>query len=278
MVLPSSASETLRFLASLADEAAANGAADRDDPQGALHALVLAALTGSVRQARCVHAIIDAQSARGALPNVRAMFELLVTARYLADPTVPPQAADARLERYYRGVRREQVRLRDALQPYPELQKAFVVDLTHAVKEKAEYIALEQSLSKDERLGSGHWSGLPDGLRGMADVVGLGSDYAFLYKISSGMAHATRPWDDVTFDPGVALVLSNSGPDEFAGPIAFDAMRYLGWTLVMAHELGVVALYRSQQAELAPLRKYLKPLNVLFKEGLVGAGAPLATG
>jgi hypothetical protein len=272
MFLSPTIPDTLRSVAALASEAALKGVADRDDPQGALQAMVLATLTGSVRQARCVSAIIADQNARGALPNVRAMFELLVTARYLADPT----AADAerRLERYYRGVRREQVKLRDAMQSYPELEKAFVIDLTHAAQEKTEYAALEKALAQTERLGSGHWSGLPDGLRGMSDVVGLGSDYAFLYKISSGMAHANRPWDDVSFDPNVALILPKSGPDEFAGPIALDAIRYLAWTLVMAHELGVVALYQSQQAELAPLKKYLKPLDILFKEGLVGAGTP----
>lgn len=274
MVLSSSIPATLFSLTTLAEEKLSKGVADRDDPQGPLQAMVLAALAATVRQAQCVGAIIEKQSARGALPNVRAMFELLVTARYLADPTVSEAESERRLERYFRGVRREQVKLRDALQSYPELQAGFAIDTSHAAQEKAEYTTSEQSLPKPERLGSAHWSGLPDGLKGMADVGGLGSDYAFLYKISSGMAHANRPWDEVSFDPGVALILPKVGGDTFAGPIAFDAIRYLAWLLNMAHELGVVALYQSEQAQIEPLKKYLKPLNVLFKEGLVGAGTP----
>ena len=271
MVLSKSIPDTLSALVKLAEEKLGHGVADREDPQGSLQAMILAALAATVRQAQCVAAIVEKHSARGALPNVRAMFELLVTARYLADPTVPEAESERRIERYLRGVRREQVKLRDALRSYPELQSGFAIDVTHAAQEKAEYATAEQSLPKNEQLGSKHWSGLPEELKGMADVAGLGSDYAFLYKISSGMAHANRPWDEVTFDPDVALILPKVGGDTFAGPIAFDAIRFLAWLLTMAHELGVVALYQSEQVQIQPLKKYLKPLNVLFKEGLVGA-------
>jgi hypothetical protein len=272
MVMSSSIPGTLLSLVALADNKLNHGVADRDDPQGVLQAVILAALAATIRQAHCVGAIIEKQGARGALPNVRAMFEQLVTGRYLADPMVSDVESERRLERYFRGVRREQVKLRDALQSYPELQSGFAIDIGHASQEKAEYTTAEQSLPKADRLGSAHWSGLPDGLRGMAEVVGLGSDYAFLYKISSGMAHANRPWDEISFDPSVPLILPKVGGDGFAGAIAFDAIRYLAWLLRMAHELGVIPLYQSEQAQIEPLKKYMKPLNILFKEGLVGAG------
>jgi hypothetical protein len=85
-LVPNAIATRLEALVSVAEAALSRSAADRDDASVALQAVVIASLALSIAQARCVLSAISSSSARGALPNVRAMFEALVTARYLADP------------------------------------------------------------------------------------------------------------------------------------------------------------------------------------------------
>jgi hypothetical protein len=121
------------------------------------------------------------------------MLESLITILYLTGPSVTERERRRRLDRYYRGVRREQVKLRSALDFYPAMKARLIKDSILIDRERTEYDRKEASLPKAEKLGRGHWSGLPHGLQSLAEAVGLDSDYALQYKHHSGTTHANRP-------------------------------------------------------------------------------------
>ena len=123
------------------------------------------------------------------------------------------------------------------------------------------------------RLDGRHWSGRSEGLKGMADAVGLGPDYAVQYRLHSGSVHANRPWDQILFDPAGPLVVPALDEHKPMGlSLALDALRYVAWLLSIAHTSGAVPLYASEQNEVNSYSKYLEPLDALFQKGIVGAG------
>jgi hypothetical protein len=197
------------------------------------------------------------------------MLETLVTALFLTDPKATPGEREERLGRFFRGVRRDQVKLRDALDQYPTLKRVFLVDHALAEREKKELQAGEASLPPQKRLGK-HWSGTKEGLKGMAEAVGLGSDYAVRYRVNSGSMHANRPWDMVRFDPaGRRVIPSLAAHRDLAVPLGCDALRYLAWLLAVAQDCGAVALHQSEQATLEQYRRYLEPLAALLEKGIL---------
>jgi hypothetical protein len=205
------------------------------------------------------------------------MLESLITILYLADPSVTQRERRRRLDRYYRGVRREQVKLRSALDLYPAMKARLIKDSILIDREKTEYDRIEASLPKAEKLGGGHWSGLPHGLQSLAEAVDLGSDYALQYRLHSGATHANRPWDQVPFRADRSSVIPTLAANRAAGvPLSFDALRYLAWCLAAAHDCGALALTSSEQRALGQRRHYLQPIEVLFAKGIVGSG-PITT-
>jgi hypothetical protein len=269
---------SLHELIGIAEISRDRAVADRCDPEGPLHVATLALLSEAIGQAKCIAAAIDAGCARSAWPNLRALFEIMVTFQYLAAPSITRDVRDSRLERYFRGVRQAQVRWRAALSEHPAMAAVLIRDPALVESERSELEAYEAELPKAQRLGK-HWSGEAGGLRGMAESVGLGSDYAMLYRMTSGLAHGSRPWDTVIFDSSLPIVVPRSGPDNgLARPLAFDAVRLLGWLLATAHQLGIAILYRTEQSALQDIVKYYKPLDVLYRDGLVGADGPVDAG
>lgn len=202
------------------------------------------------------------------------MLETLITAKYLTDQTVGAEKMEHCLDRYFRSVRRDQVKLRNAICQYPALNKTYAVDMELAEREQGEYKQNEESLPPDRRLGRKHWSGRPEDLKSVAETVGLGADYAVQYRLYSGSTHGNRPWDQALFDPDRLLVVPSLEESKAMGsPLAFDALCYLTWVLKIAQECGAVRLYRSEQGELRAYEQYMEPMeDDLHEKGIAGAG------
>lgn len=257
----------------LATDTFSRAAVDRTSDGAALRFAVLSLLGWGITQGGCVTASLRTKTPQGIAPNVRSLLESLITARYLTDPNTTEKEGDDRLYRYFRGVRRAQVKLRDALNGFPILKKVYLTDPELADKEKTEYTQLEKSLPPDRRLKNKHWSGAAEGLKAMADTVGMGSDYAVQYRVHSGSAHGNRPWDQAIFDADKMIVVPALDKLRDTGVLlGFDAFRYLTWLLAVGSESGAVALYDSEQEELASYRKYLEPMDALHQKGIVGPG------
>jgi hypothetical protein len=263
--------EQLERVLVVAEAATRRAAVDRDDPRAALQAVTLGLLGMAVAEAHCIAAALRAPMPQGTAPNVRAMLEVLVTVEYLNDDRATEEEAEDRLDRYYRGVRREQVRLRSSLDAFPVLKATFVTDQELAERERLELQAKEAGLPDDRRLKR-HWS-RAGSLQGMAEAVGLGSDYAVQYRVNSGSAHGNRPWDMARVDERGLLICPDLDRNRDLGvPHGFDAQRYLAWTLSIAHANGTVALYESEQVVIGELAKYRQSLETLVAQGVVGAG------
>lgn len=263
----------LKWVLELADEAFSRAAVDRHSDAADLDSALLGLLGWIICQGYCVTEGLNSKTPQGVASNVRSMLEALITALYLIDPAASEAERHDRLDRFYRGVRRAQVKLRRALDDYSSLKKVFEVDSELAKHERDEYEKNERTLSPDRRLKGGHWSGKPEALKGMAEAVGIGSDYAVQYRLHSGSLHGNRPWDQVLFDPSGALILpSLSDNAAMALPLAFDALRYLSWILSITDKSGSVRLYASEQAQLDSYDKYMQPMDALFDKGIVGAG------
>lgn len=177
---------------------------------------------------------------------------------------------ERRLERYLRGVRAEQVKLRAALKGHGALLQFFEVDEDLADREAEELRAVEAVLPQQDRLGR-HWSGLPEGLKSVAEAVGFAADYTVQYRAHSGSAHANRVWDMLEVDLSNPIVFPKSPIAGTGVPLAFDALRYIGLLLRAAHTCGAVQLYRSEQATLDGVKQYLQPMDVLFANGTLGS-------
>ncbi len=267
----------LRAVVRLARSAIRRCVVYRASRNSGLHAAVLALLTWALAEALCVVEASQSEAPQGISPNVRSMLESLATILYLADPSVTQPERRRRLDRYFRGVRREQVKLRSALDVYPAMKARLITHTTLIDREKTEYDRIEASLPKAEKLGRGHWSGLPHSLQSMAEAVDLGSDYALQYRLQSGAAHANRPWDQVPFRADRSSVIPTLAVNKAAGvPLLFDALRYLAWCLATAHDCGALALTPREQEILGQRRQYLQPIEVLFVKGIVGSG-PITT-
>lgn len=261
----------IETVARLAADALSRTVIDRDSPDAAAHAAVAALLGWQLTQARCVLGGLKSEAPQGISPNVRSMLETLVTALYLIDPKANESEREDRLERYYRGTRREQVRLRSGLDAFPNLRNVFLIDPALADREKAEYDELEVKLPADKKLGRRHWSGKQEGLKAIADAVGLASDYAVDYRVTSGSIHANRPWDTARFeDSGLLIIPSPDGHRDMAIPLAFNALRYLAWLLREAVRADAVTLYRSELEVLSKYEQYMESLEILFAKGIVG--------
>ena len=180
---------------------------------------------------------------------------------------------ETRIDRFLRGVRAAQVKLRNALAPYPILKDTFLTDRELAERESEELKRTEAALPLEKRIGTGHWSGMSQGLKSVAETVGLGADYAVQYRVNSGSIHASRPWDTVRFDPGSLLVVPSLEVNRDLGtPLAFDALRYLAWLLLEADGTDAVSLRQSEQKILGHYRQFAAPLDELLKKGIVGPG------
>jgi uncharacterized protein DUF5677 len=261
----------LERIVALADQAFSRARPDRTSDAAPLQPAVLGLLGWAICEAYCVIAGLVTKTPQGVAPNVRSMLEALITAKYLAAPAETAEADD-RLDRYYRGVRRAQIVLRDAVSEYAPLKAVYAVDQKLAEGERNEYKQNEGSLPPERRLRK-HWSGKPEGLKTMADIVGLGADYAVQYRLHSGSTHGNRPWDQALFDPQNTLIVPSLEENRGMGlPLAFDALRYLAWILAIAHECGAVAFSQSEQDGLQLYRKYCEPMDVLHEKGIVGAG------
>jgi hypothetical protein len=205
------------------------------------------------------------------------MLESLITILYLVQPSVTPLERRRRLDRYYRGVRREQVKLRSALDPYPAMKAGLIKNLVLINREKTEFAQKEALLPKAEQLGSRHWSGLSHGLQSLAEAVGLDSDYALQYRLYSGSTHANRPWDQVPFHGDRSSVIPTLAANKAAGvPLSFHALRYLAWGLAAAHDCGALTLTPHEKKRLDRRRHFLQPIEVLFAKGIIGRG-PITT-
>lgn len=265
--------EHFKCVLELADEAFSRAAVDRHSDSADLDSALLGLLGWAICQGYCVAESLNSKTPQGVAPNVRSMLEALITALYLIDPAADEAERYDRLDRFYRGVRRAQVKLRSALDDHPLLKKVFEVDSELAKRERDEYEKNEKTLTPDRRLKRGHWSGKSDALKGMADAVGIGSDYAVQYRLHSGSLHGNRPWDQVLFDAaGPLIVPSLSDSADMARPLAFDALRYLSWILSIAATSGSVQLYASEQAQLHSYDKYMQPMDALFDQRIVGIG------
>ncbi|MBI4502739.1 MAG: hypothetical protein HY700_16455 [Gemmatimonadetes bacterium] len=265
----------------LAMVAFSGAAIDRSSSTAPLQLAVLSLLGWGVRQGQCIHAGLAIGAASGVSPNVRSLLESLLTAQYLADSRIDVAERENRLDRYFRGVRREQVKLRSALDHYPALKKVYITELELAERERVEYQEGEKALPADKRLDGGHWSGQPEGLKSLAEAVGMGSDYAIQYRLHSGSAHGNRPWDQALFEPDKLVVIPALDKNEDSGvPLGFDALRYLTWLTAIAFEVDAVRLSGSEQEELSKLRKYLEPIEVLHSKGIIGTDplTPLSDG
>jgi hypothetical protein len=267
----------LRAVAQLAQPALRRCVIDRASRNAGLHAVVLGLLTLALAEALCIAEACRSEAPQGTSPNVRSMLESLITILYLTDPSVTERERRRRLDRYYKGVRREQVKLRSALDLYPAMKARFIKDSILIDREKTEFARIEASLPKAERLGRGHWSGLPHGLQSLAEAVGLGSDYALQYRHHSGTTHANRPWDQVPFRADRSSVNPTLVANRVVGAwCSFDAWRYLAWCLAAAHDCGALSLTSREQRALGQRRYYLQPIEVLFAKGIVGSG-PITT-
>lgn len=263
----------LRAVARLTQPALRRCVIDRASRNAGLHAVVLGLLTWALAEALCIAEACRSEAPQGISPNVRSMLEALITILYLADPSVTQRKRRRRLDRYYRGVRREQVKLRSALDLYPAMKARLIKDSILIDREKTEFARKEALLPKAEQLGSRHWSGLPHGLQSLAEVIGLGSDYALQYRLHSGATHANRPWDQVPFRADRSSVIPTLAQNRAAGvPHSFDALRYLAWCLAAAHDCGALTLTPSEQRALGQRRHFLQPTEVLFAKGIVGSG------
>lgn len=267
----------LRAVARLTQSALRRCVIDRALRNAGLHAVVLGLLTWALAEALCIAEACRSEAPQGISPNVRSMLESLITILYLADPSVTQRERRRRLDRYYRGVRREQVKLRSALDLYPAMKARLIKDSILIDREKTEFARKEALLPKAEQLGSRHWSGLPHGLQSLAEAVGLGSDYALQYRLHSGATHANRPWDQVPFRADRSSVIPTLAQNRAAGaPHSFDALRCLAWCLAAAHDCGALTLTPSEQGALGQHRRFLQPIEVLFAKGIVGSG-PITT-
>lgn len=251
-------------------------AIDRAAPLAALQAALIGLLGWAITQASCMAGGLQSPLPQGIAPNVRSMLETLITALYLTDSKATDAERERRLERYFRGVRRDQVKLRKALDPFPVLKETFLVDAELERRERLEYEAIEAGLPAKDRMGGRHWAGLPHGLLSVADEVGMGSDYAVQYRVNSGSTHAGRPWDIAQFEEAKSTVLPSLTKNrDLAVPLGFDAFRYLAWLLQIVGESGAVALKGEERAELDQYRRFMQPLVDLLAKGIVGAGPPL---
>ena len=204
-------------------------------------------------------------------PNVRTILEILITVSYLVDPSAKQDERDKRLDRFMRAARETQVKLREAFQDYPILRSALIEDEEVAALEAAELADYEANLPKEDRLGR-HWSSLKAGLRSMAELVGLGADYALQYRLHSGMSHARRPWDHLVVDLSQPLILPNLQRRRTAAvSIGFDALRYVAWILSVAQQQGAVAMYNSEQEQFARFRQFLRPIDTLMSNGTLAS-------
>ena len=265
--------QQLQRVVGLAHASVGRTVVDRSSSDAGLKSALLGLLGWAVVEGHCVLAGLGSATPQGVAPNVRSMLETLITARYLTDEQQNDQVLEGRLERFFRGVRAAQVKLRNALDEYPILKKTFLVDESLAKREREELQKTEAALPPDQRLGNRHWSGLPQGLKSVAEAVKLGADYAVQYRVNSGSVHASRPWDTVRFDSNGLLVVPDlESNSDLAIPHAFDALRYLAWVLAIAQEAGTIALHRSEQQILSEYQKYMQSVDALLKEGIVGAG------
>ncbi len=271
------AKRELRAMAQLTQSALRRCVINRTARDAGLHAMVLGLLAWTLVEALCVAEACGSKAPQGTSPNVRSMLESLVTILYLADPSVTQRERRRRLERYYRGVRREAVKLRGALDGYPAMKAYLITNRILIDRERAEYEGIEASLPKADKLGRAHWSGLPQGLLSLAEAVGLDSDYALQYRLHSGAAHANRPWDQLPFCADRSSVIPALEANNAVGIfLSLDAFRYLAWCLATAHDCGALALTLREQEILGQHRKYLQPIEVLFAKGIVGSG-PITT-
>lgn len=255
----------------LANDAFSRAAVDRTSEEAGLQLAVLGLLGWGISQGQCVAASFRTTTPQGIAPNVRSLLEALVTAKYLADPTASVDEREDRLDRYFRGVRRAQVKLRDALNDFPILKRVYLTDPSLADREKREYQKLEKSLPAHRRLDNKQWSGAAEGLKGMAESVGMGSDYAVQYRLHSGSTHANRPWDLTLFDPNRMIIVPALDKMQDTGvSLGFDAFRYLVWLIDVAARCGAVTLYATEQEELGSYRKYMEPMEALHDKGIVG--------
>ena len=166
------------------------------------------------------------------------------------------------------------MKLRSALDAYPAMKAALIRDPTLMDRDRTEFLQKEAALPVAEQLGRRHWSGLSDGLQDLAQAVGLGSDYALLYKLYSGAAHANRPWDQAPFRADTSLVIPTLSHTRATGiSLSFNTWRYLAWCLAAACDSGALALYPSEQRALDQYRHFLEPVEILFAKGIIGAGA-----
>lgn len=261
----------LRRMTELAHTAIDRTVVDRSADEAGLHAALLAFLGWMVVEAHCVTAGLTTATPHGVGPNIRSMVEALITARYLTNDSEAPSELERRLERYYRAVRKEQVKLRSALDDYPVLKKTFLVDEALATRERDELKFTEAALPPSEKLKGAHWSGLPNGLKSVAESVGLGGDYRIQCRLHSGALHGNRPWDLLKLEPTGRLGIPdlNSGQG-LVVPLAFDALRYLAWMVKISATAGAIALYRSEQKYLSEQNQFLQPLETLLSQGIVG--------
>jgi hypothetical protein len=244
---------------------------DRTSTTAALDTALLAMLGWCISQAYCMHSALATRTPHAVGPNVRAMLEALISAMYLTDPKADPAETKNRLDRYYRGARRAQVKLRSALDAYPGLKMKLIINQALADAERDELKHVEDALPHEHRLGKKHWSGRADGLKSMAEAVGLDSDYALQYRIHSGSAHGNRPWDQVLVDRKGLLVKPVLDDTNNAGfSYGSDAFRYLAWSLDVAYSSGTVCLDDSEIAKLESFRTFLEPIDVLIEKGVIG--------
>jgi len=261
----------LEAVVTLADQAFSRAAPKRTDADVALRTAVLGLFGWGICEGYCVVEALKSKTPQGVAPIVRSLLEALITALYLADTAVSSAERSARLDRYFRGVRREQVRLRSALDDYPTLKAVFLPDTGLADREREEYRQREEASSPEHRLGRAHWSGVPDGLKGMAEDVGLGSDYAVQYRIHSGSTHGNRPWDQARFDPDGLLIIPSLATNASMGiPLGFDTARYLAWLLIIGFDCGAIPLEAAEVEQLNQYRKYAQSMEALHEQGIVG--------
>lgn len=105
----------LELVLGLAEKAFSRAAVDRASESAAQHSALLALLSWAMCQGYCVVEGLKGRTPHGVAPNIRAMLEALITAMYLVDPATDSAERHDRLDRFYRGVRRAQVKLRGAL-------------------------------------------------------------------------------------------------------------------------------------------------------------------
>lgn len=195
------------------------------------------------------------------------MLECLIVARFLTDDGADATELESRLERYFRGVRKEQVKSRNALNEYPQLKKIFQVDDALATRERDELKLFEAALPADQRL-KGHWSGL--GLEAIAKAVGLGADYAVQYRLHSGVSHGNRPWDFVKLTSEGLGTPDLTSSKDLGFYIGFDALRYLTWMLTIALNANTVQLYQTEQKDLRQYADFAQSLEDLSNKGIIG--------